>query len=295
MRNLKFFATSSLNRTDDGKFQISAIVLDADSKRTDTHFSNLMGLGMGGEIGAAFSNLLVNELNDQIFSHVKESIISNLQTDVQASLNQMLYQLPDNFVHEKSASLFDELLDKLRHEIVKTGHDPLSLPDSTESFSEDLKLFRVHGALNIFNGSLSGLSTVVRTGPVYAHYQKFAVILEANIGFENITGDYNWDANFMGEGPSGAASVNVNGIDSFVRIRQPLKKGSKAELQTLKIKNIKNVWVNIKGLGPFDVILDVIINMISNTFKTSLSKSIEGPIKKVLQEELNKIPLDYFV
>ena len=271
------------------------MVLDAEPKKVDMHFNNLKIAGVGGEFGAALSNMLVNELNHMIFNHVKDGIVEHIQSGVQSALNRMLNQLPENFVHERTASLFDELLEKLKEEIIKTGHDPLPLPDSTESFNENLGLFRLHGALNIFNGSLFGLSTLVRTGPVYAHYEKFAVILEANIGFENITGDYDWSANLMGQGlPSGRAAVNVNGIDSYVKIRQPLKKGSRAELQSLKIKHIKNVWVNTKGLGAFDSVLDMIVNIISNSFKTSLSRSIEGPIKKVLQDELNRIPLDYF-
>ena len=291
IRNLRFLATASLNRTSEGRFQVSAIVLDLDAGKIDMNFENLVG----GNLGSSITNTVLNQLNYLLFDHMKFTLIDELRTGIQKRIDYQLEQLPDNFVHESSSSLVDHLLEKVKEEIVKSGYDPLPLPDQNESFNQDLKLFDLYGSASLYNGTLFGLSSLIRTGHVIAYYEKDSVILEANLGFENLTAKYDWSANLMGGGPAGSAGISINSIDGFLQLRQPLKRGTKPILEEFKVKKIRNVWVNVTGLGTMDFVVEMIVNLITNLFKNSLANVISGPVQKTLQKELDKVPLDYFI
>lgn len=291
IRGLKFLSTASLNRTSNGKFQVSAIVLDLEADKIDMNFENLVG----GNLGSSITNSVLNQLNHLLFDQMKYSLIDELRSGIQSRINYQLETLPDNFIHESSSSLLDHLLDKVKSEIAKSGYDPYDLPDLMESFQQDLRIFNLHGDASLYNGTLYGLSTLVRTGHVIAHYEKDSVILEANLGFENLTANYDWKVNLMDAGPAGSAEINVNSVDGYLKLRQPLKRGSKPILEEFKVKKIRNVWVDVTGLGTMDFLVEMVVNLISNVFKRSIADVISGPIQKILQKELDKVPLDYFI
>lgn len=291
IRGLQFPATASLNRTSNGKFQISALVLDMEADKIDMNFENLVG----GNLGSSITNTVLNQLNHLLFDNMKYNLIDELRSGIQSRINDQLESLPDNFIHESSSSLVDHLLEKVKQEIVKSGYDPHTLPNLTESFQQDLRIFNLHGDASLYNGTLYGLATLVRTGHVIAHYEKDSVILEANLGFENLTANYDWSVNLMDAGPAGSAKINVNSVDGYLKLRQPLKRGSKPILEEFKVKKIRNVWVDVTGLGSIDFLVESIVNLISNVFKKSIADVISGPIQKILQKELDKVPIDYFI
>lgn len=96
-----------------------------------------------------------------------------------------------------------------------------------------------------------------------------------------------------GGGPSGSASISLSDISCFLQLKQSLKRGEKPTISSFKIQKIKQLWVDVNGLGSWDFILEIIINLISNAFKLSLANAISGPVTQAIQKELNNIPITF--
>lgn len=71
-------------------------------------------------------------------------------------------------------------------------------------------------------------------------------------------------------------------------MRQPLKRGSTPRLEEFMVKNITYVWIEMKGLGVWDSLLELIINSISNVFRLQIANVITSTVSKVLQQSLDR-------
>ena len=296
LKNVAIYSTTSLNRTEDQKFQVSAQVLEIRAAAVSANFDNLFG-SISSTVIADVMRLMSKQLNNLVFEHMRPHLIREADPGLRTHINRLLETLPDKFVHEKTTAKFDFLIDVIRKEIIKSHHDPLALEDVRESFDQDLRLFRFNGELALTNRTVYGLSTIFRSGHVFAHYdiKDKAVVLEANLGFENLTSTNSFNAKMINQqGPKGTSDLTANTITAFLRMRQKLKPGSKAELEEFHVSSIKNIWVEIHGLGSWDGVVETLVNLISNSFKSTIARIISGPVKKVLQDEIDKLHFDYF-
>lgn len=283
---------ASLDQEVGKKLQVANMTLELETHAIKMHFDNLMG----GSGWSAASNALINTINHLIFDHVKHSLLEELEQDVQKHLNEQLDKLPQNFIHDRSESLFDALLAKLRNEVKTSGYDPLSLPDQRQGFSRNVfGVFNVTGEATIYNGTLFGLSTLVRTGDVIATYQNDSVTLEANLGFRNLTGHYDWSATLLSAGPGGLATLHVDGIQARITIKQGLKRGDEPVLDSFDVSGMNGMWVDITGLGTWDFVIEGLVNLLTNTFKGTVARAISGPMKEALQKQLRSLPVSLFV
>lgn len=270
---------------------VSDLMLDIRSDDIHIQFDNLFSTGRLSK----FSNAILNQLSTLIFNQVKKSLLAELQTDVQTYLNEKLKDVPTEFIHKRSESLFDDLMVKVTQEIKAKGFDPVELPSQSESFRRDLGFVTATGEAKVYNGILYGLSSLVRTGDVIAVYSNDSVTLEANLGFENMTGSYDWKTTLFGGGPAGMAKLNVNAVSCFVKLRQGLRRGDKPVLDEFKVNGIRSIYVDITGLGTWDFIFEFVFNLVSNAFKSSLASSISNPIKNALQAQLDQLPVNFFI
>lgn len=296
LKNVAIYSTTSLNRTEDNKFQVSAQVLEIRASGVTANFDSLFSR-ISSAVVADIMRLLSKQLNNLVYEHMRPHLIHEVDPGLKTHINRVLETLPDKFVHEKTTAKFDFLIDIIRKEIVRSHHDPLVLEDVKESFDQDLRLFRFNGELALTNRTVYGLSTIFRSGHVFAHYdmRNNAVVLEANLGFENLTSTNNFNAKMINQqGPKGSSDLTANKITAFLRLRQSLKPGSKAVLEEFHISSIKNIWVEIHGLGSWDGVVETLVNLISNSFKSTIARIISGPVKKVLQDEVDKLHFDYF-
>lgn len=296
LKNVVISSTTSLNRTQDNKFQVSAQVLEFKSDRATADFDNLFGR-ISSAVVADILRVMSKQLNSLVFDYMRPHLTKEIDSGLRTHVNRLLDSLPDKFVHERTTAKFDFLVDIIRKEIIKSHHDPLFLDNVRESFDQDLRLFRFSGELDLTNRTVYGLSTIFRSGPVYAHYdmKNRAIVLEANLGFENLTSTNNFDAKMIKQqGPKGSSDLTANSITAFLRIRQSLVHGSKAVLEDFHVSKIKNIWVQIHGLGSWDSVIETLVNLISNSFKSTIARIISGPVKKVLQNEIDKLHFSYF-
>ncbi|CAG2117304.1 unnamed protein product [Medioppia subpectinata] len=282
-------AYGSVAAAADGRIQVDDLELDVYTDNIEMDMENLMGGGfMGG-----LSNSVMNTLSGLIFNQIKHRMLEEVSADVKRMINTQLEHLPLDFLNTKSASVFDSVLDRAVLAINESGLEPMPLPAFTDKFNYNLMMFRLNGEIKVFNGQLSGLSSLVRTGDIIATYSNNEVVFEARMGFTNLTGGYNWNTNLMGGGPSGNSSLTLSGISCYLRLKQSLRKGAKPTISSFRIEKIKHLWIDVNGLGSWDFILEIVMNLVSNAFKLSLANAISGPVTDAIQTELNTLPISF--
>ena len=177
-----------------GKIEVSDIELEVYTDSIGLHMDNLMGGGMMGGI----TNSLINQMSGIIFSHIKNTMLDEVSADIKNMINTQLSHLPLDFLKRESSSVFDSMLERVKYGINESALDPMLLPAFKDQFNYNVLVFKLNGDLKIFNGYLSGLSSLVRTGDIIATYNNHEVIFEARMGFTNLTGGYDWSTNVMG-------------------------------------------------------------------------------------------------
>ncbi|RWS24310.1 uncharacterized protein B4U80_06917 [Leptotrombidium deliense] len=288
MSDVLIHVTASLNKTKEGVLKVSNIALDVHADDITLHFENLIGKSSWSDI----TNTVLNTLSNLMFDEVKHIVLNEMEDEIRKRVDEQLATLPKNMPYENSSTLFDAFLERSKAAIADK-FEPFHLSDQSKQFLTRILRFNVSAELKLYNGTVNGLTTLTRTGDIIAEYDNDSVTIVAELGFENLTSSYQWIAKLMGAGPSGSASVSVNSIAAQIKLRQLLTKNSKPTLEEFRISNIKHVWVDIKGLGSGDFLLEIFINLISNTFKRSLALAISGPIRDSIQNELDVFPVSF--
>ena len=95
----------------------------------------------------------------------------------------------------------------------------------------------------------------------------------------------------MGIGVKAKASVDVEDIKVYLTAEMPVEKGAHLKLTNLKITDIGKLKVHFHGLGPLDWIVDQLGGVIGNSIRDWLAKVLQGPIKKLIQQVLDNLPV----
>ncbi|KAF8777596.1 hypothetical protein HNY73_014438 [Argiope bruennichi] len=279
---------SIIKSSPSGKLIMDNINLSSDVGKIDLHFENLMGGGAWGSI----SNSLLNQLSELILGELKPSLLRELASYLKYVFDDVLFQqLPAGFMDPTSTNLVDSILEQSSSFLKEKGLEPLPLPDYKEIYEKRLLFVNTRGELNIFNGTLHGLSTLVRKGDVITVFANNSLIFEADFEFKNLTGSYEWLADILGAEKQGRMEIQVKSVDGFIRIKQELKVGSRLELDNFYIKGIRHVWLDLQGLGNWEYVMESIINLITNGLKLQLADAIAVPLEESIQEQLDQLNL----
>ena len=92
-------------------------------------------------------------------------------------------------------------------------------------------------------------------------------------------------------GLNAKASVDIRDIKVYLAAEVPMIPGAHLKLTKLKITDIGKLKVHFHGLGPLDWIIDNLGSFIGNLIRDWLSKVLQGPLKDIIQQMLDKLPI----
>ena len=92
-------------------------------------------------------------------------------------------------------------------------------------------------------------------------------------------------------GVKAKASVDIRDIKVYLAAEVPMTQGAHLKLTKLKITDIGKLKVRFHGLGPLDWIIDNLGSFIGNLIRDWLSKVLQGPLKDIIQQMLDKLPI----
>lgn len=122
------------------------------------------------------------------------------------------------------------------------------------------------------------------------HRSVFLICLQTFLNQTNILGNFSF---WLGQGPSGGASLQIRKVSAYLRIRQELKRGSVPTLQRFRVDDIDHVWVDMNGLGVWDYLLEMVVNTVSNAFRMSIANVIVARVTKIIQETLIQAQISF--
>lgn len=187
-------ASGNMIVNDDLKLEIENIELDVQPGDMDLQFEGLSVFGSEG-----IGETIVQTMSGLLFSAVKNTVIGKTADKIRMQINQRLAKIPVEKVHKDQASLvFDSVLDAaLTH--VTTRLEPLHLPPFEKNTTIKRIFFTLDASISVYNGTLNGLGSFKRTGPVFLNYTNNHVLFETEMGFMNLSGGYNWKVKVGGK------------------------------------------------------------------------------------------------
>jgi len=232
--------------------------------------------------------------------------------------------LAENALKFVDQEVLDDLIDKLMSEVseglVNIGLDPLPIPDINIPYSLDkiteavvpmipgdqnspaqqilqvvLQLCKtcsskVAGELQLSNGTLEGLSRIVRQGPVVLTWEEEgAVRLAAKFGVENLTAPFQSEASLEGAKINPDIKTRVDNVGLDMELQLPVRSG--AEMKHNFDMIVGNVDVDLEGLGPLGDIAEYVAPYIAEVVGKKLKEVMQTQVKdKFLAEVEKRIP-----
>lgn len=191
--DIEITASGNLERTDGNKLQIGEIDIDVEPGTMDLSFENLSVLG-----SETIGETIVSTMSGLVYSAVKSTVLEKTSDKIRHRINQRLASISLNVIANNSQSLLDDLI-AFAVDKIKDRLEPLKLPPFQKQASRKTSLFTLSTAINVTGGHLYGLSTFARTGDIFVTYHEDTAIIQAEMGFHNLTGAYKWDVKFMGK------------------------------------------------------------------------------------------------
>ncbi|KAG1653080.1 hypothetical protein GQR58_025798 [Nymphon striatum] len=173
-------------------------------------------------------------------------------------------------------SYIDQVLINARP-LIKQKADPIAL--------KNLKK-----VVKLYDGKVTGLSSITRTGNVILKCTSSNINLSVNFGFGRVSAGYRWKKRVIFVKLKGRAEISFKSLGVSASISQARTSGAHPVITDLDLK-LKGVKVHISGLSLAGHIIAAIISLISNIFRKVLANAIEGPIRKALQKQLDRIKI----
>ncbi|XP_046393277.1 uncharacterized protein LOC124161112 [Ischnura elegans] len=190
----------------------------------------------------------------------------------------------------------DKLLENAKKFMIENGLDPYQLDDITQSFSAtDLIGIVWHGELKLTKGWAQDLSTIYRSGDVDVQFNNEIVSITANLGFIDITFDYDFSAQFMNIGPTGNLDGKANQVQVVLKVDADLNT-KKVELKDFSIANVGDVKIEFSGMGTVgDWIVDQLSKVVLDLFKGPIISKVQDVLKGSIEDALANIDISHFL
>ncbi|XP_012245044.1 uncharacterized protein LOC100746627 [Bombus impatiens] len=260
----------------DGKLQAQNIDLDLTFEKIDMDFKNL------GFLGSVFQSM-INSVGTFIFDSIKPFILKEINTKARGEANKQISQLPQQFPN--SISPFDMLITEIRRQISEKGYDPFKVKD----YSQTVGIFTVMST----HTWITGLGSVYRMGNVTLSIQNKTVYATIDAGTQEIEGKTHWEISVIGGvlSRAGIVTFTIQYFRAQVKLSQPLDTRQKPNMEGLDLE-LGNIQARVHGAGTVDYLIEASINILPNLLRYQIMDAIEGPLKRRIQIELDKVDVE---
>ncbi|XP_012262047.2 uncharacterized protein LOC105689543 [Athalia rosae] len=262
-----------------GKLNAEDIDMDLTFVTIDMDFQNL------GFLASVFQGV-INSVGTFIFDSIKPFILKEVNTNVRGEVNKQISQLPQYFPN--SISPFDMAVAEARNQVSRMGYDPFKLKDYTQSVG----IFTVTTS----HTWITGLSSFYRMGNITLTMENGKVYAGVDVGTQEIEGRTHWDVSLIGGviSRAGTVSFTVEYARVELTLSQPLDTRKRATLEELDLE-LGNIQARVHGAGTIDYIMEAGVNVLPNLLRYQIMDAIEGPIKRRLQNELDKVDVEKLI
>ncbi|KAK0168500.1 hypothetical protein PV327_002291 [Microctonus hyperodae] len=263
----------------DGKLHAEDIDMDLTFENIDMDFKNL------GFLGSVFQSV-INSIGAFIFDSIKPFILNEVNTNIRGEVNKQISQLPQYFPN--SISPFDMAVAEARKQVSDMGYDPYRLKD----YSQNMGIFTITST----HTWITGLASFYRMGNITLTMKNNTVYALVDVGTQEIEGRTHWEVGVIGGFLSRAGTVlfTVQYFRVQIKLSQPVDIRKRASLEELNLE-LGNIQARIHGGGTMDYLMEAGINILPNLLRYQIMDAVEGPIKRRLQDELDKVDVEKLI
>jgi len=179
-------------------------------------------------------------------------------------------------------SYLDLTMITVRHLIKKNDMDPATLPSLTLDLDNNAQL-------EVYNGELTGLSSLHRTGTATMDRVADWAFLYANIGVKEIKAHYTGSLEVGNTGPVVEIDASIAEIAVYLVARADVYEW-KFDFDQFEITEFGHIDVTVDGLGLFDYMLGPITEAVANSLHDTIVNLLETTVKEAIQQALNETP-----
>lgn len=277
MTGLNVTATTNLGVRTDGQLQVEDVHMDLELETINTDFENI------GVVGSMFQTAMNSgtSMFDSMKPYMLRDIYKNFRKDVNAQLDTFF----DEMQFPNTIPAIDMVIINVREKIRELRLDPYRIEESNTTYSPI--------TFSLSNTWITGLSTFYRVGNVTLRIENNTAVTEFEIGTKVLEGSTQWAISSIGGiiSMDGTASFSVDYIGAKIIVSQPLDTRKSPIFKDLQL-DIGNIQARCDGLGTLDYIIELAVNILPNLLRYQIFGAIEGPLKEMVQEELNYIDVE---
>ncbi|XP_015921672.1 uncharacterized protein [Parasteatoda tepidariorum] len=182
----------------------------------------------------------------------------------------------------------DNVLHTTLQNVIKSEKlDPTHLPDYTFEYTDKIFFTKVHGKAEYSEGSLSGLSQVIRISECQGPTNISSVtVINCTLSFNMLQTSYKGRVKY---GVLPKVTIDANGNTSNAIVDVSVSKAlhdSKATLRSYKVRQVRRLDTHFTGLGPLNKQMKVleenykgrvtqeVINVVQNRFQYALNLAV---------------------
>ncbi|KYN06157.1 PREDICTED: uncharacterized protein LOC108783225 [Cyphomyrmex costatus] len=279
LTGVKVEGIARLEVSTDGKLQAQDIDMDLTFDKIDLDFKNL------GFLGSVFQGV-INSVGTFIFDGIKPFILKEVNTNMRGEVNKQISQLPQYFPN--SISPFDMAIAEARKQVSQMGYDPYQLKD----YVQNIGIFTVTSS----HTWIIGLASFYRMGNITITMENGTVYALLDVGTQELEGKTHWEVSVIGGflSRAGTMSFTVQYFRVQVKLAQPLDTRKRAALEELELE-LGNIQARFHGARTLDYLVEASVNILPNLLRYQIMDAIEGPLKRRIQEELDKVDMEKLI
>uniref|UniRef100_A0A131XV06 Putative secreted protein n=1 Tax=Ixodes ricinus TaxID=34613 RepID=A0A131XV06_IXORI len=186
---------------------------------------------------------------------------------------------------KQTNDIFDQILDSVSR---SEELDPFQLPEMVSSFERKI-LFRFHGESRIYNGTVTGLSTMHRAGDSHLRMDESKLEVLADVGVGALDVNCKAHVKFMGRGPTVNIAVHIAYARILLEAFQP--QDGEMTLKQFKLQELDGFKLKMTGLGPLTYLFTYFVRVFTKLFKNKVKNIVESKLAKMVANKLKGIKL----
>ncbi|CAH1393467.1 unnamed protein product [Nezara viridula] len=282
LRYVEASGAAALQRDALGNIQAS------DSEMDMTFMDSRVKFGNMGVMGTLLQGVVASA-GPALFDAVKPVILKEINERVRQDVNKKIKTIGTRFTETKTTPPLELAIQEARKYVKENGYDPYELENyGVKYMPTNNSIFQV----NISNLVLTGLSDFRRVGEVSLSMDAGTIQIGLHLATSKLKGKCMWSVTI---GKSfkrvGHTNFTVDYVQGRGIIYQSLNITEHPTLKDIDI-NVGKVKVQVKGTGPFDILVEAAVNTLPDLIRHIIVDAIELPVKFAVQHMLSEVDVE---
>ena len=215
-------------------------------------------------------------------------MLSEASTKIETEINNNLANYTGEYTLPNSISPLDNILSEARQKVRAMKYDPFQVKD----YNHTVGVFGV----KITNTWLRGISTFYRVGNITVGITNNTVIIGMEIGTQQLEGSTQWELSIASGmiTRTGTVLFTVQHLKVAFIVSQTLDVRKRPKIDDIQI-DLGNIQIRCDGTGTLDYFVEFFVNVLPNLLRYQIIDAMENPIKKKVQEIMDKIDMERVV